>query len=139
MGVVYLALDETLRRQVAVKVTAAHLGQDARARQRFLREARAMAAVEHANVVRVYSFGEQEGRPYLVMEYVRGESLAERIRRGPLPEGEARRIARQIVLALQAAWQQRLVHRDIKPSNVLLDVDGTCAWRTSASPSAGGV
>lgn len=124
MGVVYLALDETLRRQVAVKVTSALLGDDLQARPRFLREARAMAAVEHPNVVRVYSFGESEGRPYLVMEYVRGESLAQRIRRGPIAEGEVRRVARQVVLALQAAWQQHLVHRDIKPSNILLDEQG---------------
>jgi tetratricopeptide (TPR) repeat protein len=124
MGVVYLALDETLRRQVAIKVTSVPLAQDPQARQRFLREARSMAAVEHAHIVRVYSFGETEGRPYLVMEHVRGESLAQRLRRGPLPEAEVRRLARQVVLALQAAWAQHLIHRDIKPSNILLDAEG---------------
>jgi hypothetical protein len=124
MGVVYLADDTVLRRTVAVKVILEHRGEGAVDRGRFLREARSMAAIEHPNVVRVYSFGESGGRPYIVMEYVKGESLAARLRRGPLPLREACRIVREIALGLNAAWERRLVHRDVKPSNVLLDSRG---------------
>lgn len=124
MGVVHLADDTVLRRTVAVKVISERRWPHPEDRQRFLREARAMAAIEHPNVVRVYSFGEVEGRPYIVMEYVRGESLAARLRRGPLPVREACRIVREIALGLNAAWERRLVHRDVKPSNVLLDSRG---------------
>jgi hypothetical protein len=124
MGVVYLADDAVLGRTVAVKVIAEGRWPNPGDRQRFLREARSMAAIEHPNVVRVYSFGEAEGRPYIVMEYVKGESLAARLRRGPLSVREATRIVREIALGLNAAWERRLVHRDVKPSNVLLDSRG---------------
>ena len=122
MGTVYLAEDATLGRRVAVKVISGSVPQDDRARTRFLREARSMATVEHPNVVHVYSFGEAQGRPYLVMEYVEGETLAARIRRlGRLPIPEALDIVRQAALALEAAWEKGIVHRDIKPSNILID------------------
>lgn len=124
MGVVYLADDTVLRRTVAVKVISEPREESPVDRGRFLREARSMAAIEHPNVVRVYSFGEVGGRPYIVMEYVKGESLAARLRRGALPLGEACRIVREIALGLNAAWERRLVHRDVKPSNVLLDAGG---------------
>lgn len=120
----YLADDAVLGRTVAVKVIAEGRWPNPGDRQRFLREARSMAAIEHPNVVRVYSFGEAEGRPYIVMEYVKGESLAARLRRGPLSVREATRIVREIALGLNAAWERRLVHRDVKPSNVLLDSRG---------------
>jgi len=123
MGSVYLADDVTLGRRVAIKVISEKLGAESEARARFMREARAMASVEHPHIVRVYAFGEAEGsRAYLVMEYVEGETLAERIQRtGRLPVEEALSILRQVVEALEAAWEQRIVHRDIKPSNILLD------------------
>ncbi len=76
-----------------------------------------MATVEHPYVVRVYSFGEVEGRPYFVMEYVEGESLAQRLKRGRLPIAEALAILRDVVAGLEAAWEKGIVHRDIKPSN----------------------
>lgn len=125
MGAVYLASDETLGRRVAVKVISRRYASDAESSARFLREARSMATVEHPHIVRVYAFGESEGQPYLVMEYVEGEDLALRVKRdGPLGVGEALRILRQVVEALDAAWEQKIVHRDIKPSNILLDKRG---------------
>jgi cytochrome c-type biogenesis protein CcmH/NrfG/predicted Ser/Thr protein kinase len=125
MGAVYLADDTTLDRRVAIKVVSEKLGADSEVRARFLREARAMASVEHPHIVRVYAYGEAEGKAYLVMEYVEGETLAARIRRqGRLPVGESLEILRQVVEALEAAWEKRIVHRDVKPSNILLDQRG---------------
>src|ERR1043165_5247306 len=125
MGSVYLAEDAALGRKVAIKVVADAIARDAEVRARFLREARLLATVEHPNVVRVYSFAATAERAYLVMEYVEGETLADRIRRGPLPVAEAREIVATIAGALEAAWEKRIVHRDIKPSNILFDSRGT--------------
>ncbi len=125
VGAVYLAEDEILRRQVAVKVLAKEIASDAEARQRFLREARAMAAVEHPHIVNVHSFGEAEGQVYLVMQYVEGETLADRIaRQGKLSATDALTVVRQVVDALESAWKMGVVHRDIKPSNILIDTQG---------------
>ncbi len=123
MGTVYLAEDTTLGRLVAIKVISGDRGpRDQGARVRFLREARAMATVEHPHVVRVYSYGESAGVVYLVMEYVEGESLGDRIRRvGRLSVEEAIEIVLQVAGALEAASERGIVHRDIKPSNLLLD------------------
>ncbi|MGH9787774.1 MAG: protein kinase domain-containing protein, partial [Candidatus Acidiferrales bacterium] len=122
MGAVYLATELKLNRSVAVKVVSRKLGAGTEAEARFLREARSMAQVEHPHIVRVYSFGEVDGQPYLVMEYVEGQDLAMRLaREGSLPVEEALRITRQAAEALEAAWEHRVVHRDIKPSNILLD------------------
>ncbi len=124
MGAVYLAEDQALGRRVAVKVVSDRFTATPAARDRFIREARSMATVEHPNVVRVYSFGEVEDRPYFVMEYVEGESLAQRLKRGRLPIAEAVAILRDVVAGLEAAWEKGIVHRDIKPSNILLDGRG---------------
>jgi tetratricopeptide (TPR) repeat protein len=124
MGRVWLAEDESLGRRVAIKVIVGEMQRSDAMRARFVREARAMATVEHANVVRIYSFGEADGNSYIVMEYVEGEMLADKLLRGPLPPDEALRITRQVVDALDAAWEKQIVHRDIKPSNVLLDRRG---------------
>ena len=122
MGALYLAEDATLGRRVAIKVISHRIIGDANSTARFLREARTLATVEHPHVVRVYSFGEVNGTPYLVMEYVEGETLAQRLgRAGRLPIDEALRMTRQIIEALDAAWERKIVHRDIKPSNILLD------------------
>jgi TPR repeat protein/predicted Ser/Thr protein kinase len=123
MGTVYLAEDSSLGRLVAIKVISGDRGpRDQGARVRFLREARAMATVDHPHVVRVYSYGESAGVVYLVMEYVEGESLGERIRRvGKLSVEEAVEIVLQVASALEAAAEKGIVHRDIKPSNLLLD------------------
>jgi tetratricopeptide (TPR) repeat protein/predicted Ser/Thr protein kinase len=124
MGAVYLAEDLNLGRRVAIKVVADAIAKDAAIRARFLREARLLATVEHTNVVRVYSFGASEERAYLVMEYVEGETLSDRIRGGPMPVDEAKKILLAAVDALEAAWEKRVVHRDIKPSNILFDRRG---------------
>ncbi|MDP9360062.1 MAG: serine/threonine protein kinase, partial [Acidobacteriota bacterium] len=124
MGAVYLGEDAALGRKVAIKVVADAIARDAAVRARFLREARLLATVEHPNVVRVYSFGASEERAYLVMEYIEGETLADRIQRGPMAVDQARDILIKVVEALDAAWEKRIVHRDIKPSNILFDRRG---------------
>jgi len=122
MGSVYLGEDQTLGRRVAIKRISTRLASDSAARARFLREARAMATVEHPNLVRVYSFGESEQQVHLVMEYVEGETLADRVRRqGRLSVDEALPVVEQIVSALEAAAEKGIVHRDIKPANILID------------------
>jgi tetratricopeptide (TPR) repeat protein len=125
MGRVYLAEDEALGRRVAVKVISVRRAESEDARTRFLREARSLASIEHPHVVRVYGFGHAEGQPYLVMEYVEGESLADKLRRQRrLGSPEALGIARSVAEALAAAWEKGVVHRDVKPSNILLDRKG---------------
>ncbi len=122
MGVVLRAFDERLHRVVAIKVMAAQLATSATARQRFTREARAAAAVTHDNVVTIHAVEETDGLPYLVMQYVDGASLQERLdRSGPLQLHEVLRIGAQTAAGLAAAHQQGLVHRDIKPANILLE------------------
>jgi tetratricopeptide (TPR) repeat protein len=120
MGRVYLAEDPALGRKVAIKVITGET-RSAALRARFVREARSMATVEHPHIVRIYAFGELDDNAYIVMEYVDGDMLATRIARGPLDVREALRITRQVIDALEAAWEHQIVHRDIKPSNVLLD------------------
>src|SRR6516165_7814413 len=122
MGVVLKALDERLGRVVAVKVLAPQLAASATARRRFDREARAAAAVAHENVVAVHSVGEAAGLPYLVMQYIAGVSLQQRLdRTGRLGLAEVLRIGMQTAAGLAAAHAQGLVHRDVKPANILLE------------------
>ena len=124
MGIVYCARDLRLHRTVALKILASHLIHKPSARERFLREARAVAAVEHDHVVRIYGVEEHKGLPFLVMEYVAGKNLAEQIHEsGPLPVSAVIRIGRQIAAGLAAAHSQGVIHRDLKPANVLLTTD----------------
>ncbi len=122
MGIVVKARDTKLDREVALKLLAPELARDASAKQRFLREARAAAAVRHDNVVTIYSADEINEVPLLEMELIDGESLAERIKReGPLPAAEVAQLAIQIARGLDAAHRRGLIHRDIKPANILLE------------------
>ncbi|MFO0848855.1 MAG: serine/threonine-protein kinase [Gemmataceae bacterium] len=121
-GIVLKAFDAGLNRFVAVKVIAAVLAGSGAARKRFTREARAAAAVVHENVVAVHAVDEAGGLPYLVMEYVRGRSLQDRLdKNGPLGVAEVLRIGMQAAAGLAAAHAQGLVHRDVKPANILLE------------------
>jgi eukaryotic-like serine/threonine-protein kinase len=122
MGVVFKAFDPALNRNVAVKVLAPSLASCGASRRRFLREARAAAAVVHEHVVAVFAVVETAGLPFLVMEYVPGRSLQERLDKdGPLALPEVLRIGMQTAAGLAAAHVQGLVHRDVKPANILLE------------------
>jgi serine/threonine protein kinase len=122
MGVVFKAHDGELHRSVAVKVLAPHLAYSAAARKRFAREAQAAAAVIHPNVIPIHNVESDGKLPYLVMQYVAGESLQARVDRlGPLPVTDALRIAQQTAAGLTAAHVQGLIHRDVKPANILLE------------------
>jgi serine/threonine protein kinase len=122
MGVVLKAFDPALHRLVAIKVLAPALAGSATARRRFTREAQAAAAVCHDHMVAVHGVSEADGLPYLVMQYVAGESLQERLDRvGPLPVEEVVRIGMQAASGLAAAHAQGLIHRDVKPANLLLE------------------
>jgi eukaryotic-like serine/threonine-protein kinase len=121
MGTVWEAEDENLGRPVAVKVLSESLTGGERAVRRFEREARAAARLSGPHVAAVYDFGRSEGSPYIVMELVRGETLADRLaREGPLPPRDAARIATQVAEALEEAHAAGVVHRDVKPDNVML-------------------
>jgi uncharacterized protein (TIGR03067 family) len=120
-GIVFRAFDEVLQRVVAVKVLAPQMAATSPARKRFLREAQSSAQVRHENVVQVYEVNEQP-LPYLVMEFIPGETLQQRLdRTGPLDVPEVLRIGRQIAEGLAAAHANGLIHRDIKPANVLIE------------------
>jgi eukaryotic-like serine/threonine-protein kinase len=125
MGSVYRAVDETLGRQVAVKALRGELADDPTFLERFRREARAAAGLSHPGVAAIYDYGEVDGQPFIVMELVEGENLAERVAAGgPLPWQEAFAIGEQVAAALAAAHDHGLVHRDVKPANIMLARDG---------------
>ncbi len=125
MSTVYRAYDETLERWVAIKVLHQSMEDDSVQLERFRREARMVARLSHPHVVTVIDAGEDDGHPFIVFEYVDGETLKQLIRRGgPLPIPEAVAYAIEIGRALEAAHSQRLAHRDVKPQNVLIDPDG---------------
>jgi serine/threonine protein kinase len=125
MSTVYLALDEVLDRPVAIKLLHREISEEADQLERFRREARAAARLSHPNLVGVIDAGEDDGRPYIVFEYIKGRTLKRRLQEeGRLPIDEAVAYAIEIGRGLTAAHARKLVHRDVKPQNVLIDPDG---------------
>src|SRR5215469_12052130 len=124
MGEVYRARDTRLDRTVAVKTLPTHLSSDPVRRQRFEREARAISALNHANICTLHDVGSQDGIDYLVMEYVEGESLAQRLTKGPLPLDQVLKVGREIADALDRAHHSGIIHRDLKPGNIMLTKSG---------------
>jgi serine/threonine protein kinase/Tol biopolymer transport system component len=121
MGVVYLAYDRRLDRRVAVKVMAAEVADDPSFRDRFQREARMAAAIDHPNIIPIYDTGEEGSVLFLVMRFVKGTDLGNLLRdAGPLPEARAVSVLRQVAGALDAAHEDGIVHRDVKPANILI-------------------
>src|SRR5687768_6151256 len=125
MGEVYRGRDTKLARDVALKVIPDGFAHDAERLARFEREARTLASLNHAHIAQVYGFEQSGGVNVLVMEFVDGEDLAERVRRGAIPLDDAIPIARQIAEALEAAHEAGIVHRDLKPANIKVKEDGT--------------
>jgi eukaryotic-like serine/threonine-protein kinase len=125
MGEVYRARDTRLDRTVAIKVLPTHLAADPHFRERFAREAHAIAALNHPHICALYDVGEEHGRTFLVMEHLAGETLDHRLKKGPLALAPSLDIAAQIADALDAAHKQGIVHRDLKPANVMLTKAGT--------------
>ena len=124
MGEVFRAHDPRLQRDVAIKIIAAHLTADPSAVPRLIRESRVVAALEHPAIVTIHDVGEDNGRFFVVTELIEGETLRERLRRGPMPPREAVECARAIASALAAAHARGIVHRDLKPENVMITATG---------------
>src|SRR6266576_4283399 len=124
MGEVYRAIDTRLDRTVAIKVLASHLSSSPELKQRMEREARAISALNHAHICSLYDIGSQNGTDFLVMEFLDGETLAERMRKGPIPLNELAKIGMEIAEALAVAHRSGIVHRDLKPGNVMLTKSG---------------
>ena len=124
MGEVYAALDTRLDRTVALKVLPTHLAFSPESKQRFDREARAISALNHPNICQLYDIGSQGGVDFLIMEFLEGETLADRLRKGALPLNETLKIAIALADALAVAHRQGIVHRDLKPGNIMLTKGG---------------
>ena len=120
MGEVYRARDTRLDRTVAIKVLPAHLADKPELRERFEREARTIANLNHPHICTLYDIGHQDGIDYLVLEYLEGETLAERLKKGPLPIEQVLKYAIEISDALDKAHRKGITHRDLKPSNILV-------------------
>jgi serine/threonine protein kinase len=125
MGEVYRARDTRLERIVAVKILPDHLSDRAELRERFEREARTIASLNHPHICTLHDIGQQDGTDFLVMEYLEGETLAERLRKGPLPLNQVLQYAIEIADALDKAHRKGITHRDLKPGNIMLTKSGT--------------
>ncbi len=125
MGEVYKARDTRLDRTVAIKVLSAHLADRADLRERFDREARTIAGLNHPHICTLFDIGHQDGTDYLVMEYLEGETLADRLKKGPLPMEQVLQYAIEISDALDKAHRNGVTHRDLKPGNIMLTKSGT--------------
>lgn len=124
MGEVYLAQDNQLKRQVAVKVLLPEVAEDEDRVHRFAREAQSASALNHPNILTIHEFGEENGLHFIVTEYIRGMSLREKLSRGGLTFGETLEVAEQIASALAEAHEAGIIHRDIKPENIMIRSDG---------------
>ena len=124
MGEVYRARDTRLDRSVAIKILPAHLADRPEAAERFEREARTISSLNHPNICQLHDVGLQDGVRFLVMELLEGETLAERLRRGPMPMEQVLRYAAEIATGLHAAHRRGVVHRDLKPGNIMLTKSG---------------
>ncbi len=124
MGEVWLARDTQLRRHIALKLLPAHFAADIGLARRLTHEARAASALNHPNICAVYDFGEYKGQPYLVIEYLEGETLERKLKKGPLPEEQVVKLAQQIAAGLEHAHRHGVIHRDLKPANLMLTATG---------------
>ncbi len=124
MGEVYRGLDSRLDRTVAVKILPAHLSDNPEAKQRFDREARSISSLNHPNICTLYDVGHQDGVDYLVMEFLEGETLAERLAKGPLPPDQVLKYGIEICEGLEKAHKTGVIHRDLKPGNIMLTKGG---------------
>jgi serine/threonine-protein kinase len=124
MGVVFLAHDLMLERQVAIKVLPPEMTGDPQLISRFQQEAKTAARLDHPNIIPIYRVDSEDGLVYIVMKYVSGQSLEELLAEGPLPLTQVRHILREAALALGHAHRRRIVHRDVKPANIMVDDDG---------------
>src|SRR5437879_2489322 len=143
MGEVYRARDTRLDRIVAVKILPDHLANRAELRERFDREARTIASLNHPHICSLFDIGHQDGIDFLVMEYLEGETLAQRLMKGPLPLEQVLQYAIEIADALDKAHRKGVTHRDLKPGNIMLTKSGTklldfglAKLRRDAAPSA---
>src|SRR6476660_4021880 len=124
MGEVYKARDTRLERTVAIKVVPDHLSKDEDVRQRFEREAKTISSLSHPHICALYDVGSQDGVEFLVMEYLEGETLTDRLGKGSLPVEQLLRYAIEIADALEKAHRQGIIHRDLKPANIMLTKSG---------------
>ncbi|MGI9518943.1 MAG: protein kinase domain-containing protein, partial [Pirellulaceae bacterium] len=125
MGQVWLARDSNLDREVAIKLLPDHLQSDQQALMRFEREAKLLAAINHPNIAQIYGSEESDGKRFLVLELVEGQTLSERLKQGPMPIDETLNVCKQIAVGLETAHEKGIVHRDLKPGNVMLRHDET--------------
>src|SRR5262245_38157043 len=124
MGVVFRALDTKLQREVALKLVPDHFADDPERLARFKREAQVLASLNHPNIAQIHGLEDSTPQTCIVMELVEGETLGERLKRGPIPVDEALGVAKQICEALEAAHEKGIIHRDLKPANVKITPRG---------------
>src|SRR5262249_39060285 len=124
MGEVYRARDTRLDRTVAIKILPTYLSERLDAKQRFEREAKAISALQHPNICTLFDVGSQNGTDYLVMEYLEGETLADRLTKGPLPPEHVLKYGAEIAEGLERAHRSGIIHRDLKPGNIMLTKSG---------------
>ena len=131
----YLARDTRLNRRVALKILAPERVNNPRAVARFQREARVGAQLQHENLVRIYDFGEANGRFFLVMEFIEGRTIGHLIsQQGPMPAATAARLVRQVAMGLGHAHSKGLIHHDVNPYNIMVTIDGTAKLAAKLVP-----